>query len=156
MRLKLLVKQGHPEGISTQFLEIEGEHCLIGRKDSDVILKETHCSRHHVLIYLSRDGQLSLRDLQSTNGTELNGQRVTQTALRVGDELRIGQASLLVVDWKKTENEAVARPKEVTVVWTKEDTQTLKEAARNWPPLEIELGGPAYSQVYVPGKGSRI
>lgn len=154
MRLKLLVKQGHPEGITTQFLEIEGEHCLLGRKDSDVVLKATHCSRHHVLIYLSRDGELSLRDLQSTNGTELNGRRVTEAALRVGDELRIGQATILIVDWKKTEGVS-PRPKEVTVVWTKEDTQTFKEAAQHWPPPEIELGGPAYSQIYVPGKGSR-
>lgn len=157
MKLKLLVKQATPEGGATQFLEIEGNHCLIGRKDCDVVLSDPNCSRNHALLYLSRAGELQVRDLQSTNGTYLNQHRVGESTLRVGDEIRIGGATLLLVDFKNEVSspppvDPAQRAREVTVVWTKEDTKTLQQAAEKWPSVEtlIERGGPAHSQAARP------
>jgi len=162
MKLKILVKESLADAITSRFLEIEGEHCLIGRKEADVLLAEPHCSRNHALLFLSRGGELQVRDLQSTNGTYLNQHRVTESAVRVGDELRIGSAVLLLVDFKgsaveATELDALKRAKDVTVVWSKEETKTLREATRRESSVEdvVERGGPAHSQAYIPGKGSR-
>lgn len=162
MRFKLLVKQRHPGGISTQFLEVGGEHCLIGRKDADVHLNEPRCSRSHVLIY-TRENELRLRDLQSRNGTVLNGRRIEDATLRVGDEIRIGGATLILVD-VRADTEPVSEPKqpgranEVSIAWTKEDTDTLEEAAGQWPAVDgsLVLDRAEAFAGYIPGKGSRF
>lgn len=63
---------------------------IIGRgSDCHIVLPERQVSRHHVKI--TRDnGQYLLHDLQSKNGTHLNGVQVTGTApLHDGDEIQI-------------------------------------------------------------------
>lgn len=63
---------------------------LIGRRrDCDVVLFDPAVSRHHVRL-LFRDGTWVLRDLDSTNGTILNGERVGRCELRPGDRLVLG------------------------------------------------------------------
>jgi hypothetical protein len=52
-------------------------------------------SRHHAEIY-EQKGAIHVRDLQSTHGTYVNGQRVFDNSLNVGDEIRIG-ASVLIL-----------------------------------------------------------
>ena len=63
---------------------------LIGRgSDCDIVLPERQVSRHHVRITRD-DGQYTLHDLQSKNGTHLNGVQVTDEAtLHDGDEIQI-------------------------------------------------------------------
>ncbi|MDX1614228.1 MAG: FHA domain-containing protein [Candidatus Promineifilaceae bacterium] len=66
------------------------EDFLIGRgADCDIILPERQVSRYHVRI--SHDnGRYVLHDLDSKNGTHLNGVQVTGSApLRDGDEIQI-------------------------------------------------------------------
>jgi len=48
-------------------------------------------SRHHALIGW-QEGQYVLYDQESTNGTYVNGQRITQYTLQNGDQIRIGPA----------------------------------------------------------------
>lgn len=61
---------------------------LVGRKTElcDIILKSGSVSKLHCAI-AKTDGLLFIRDLGSTNGTKVNGQRVTRGALLPGDEL---------------------------------------------------------------------
>jgi pSer/pThr/pTyr-binding forkhead associated (FHA) protein len=40
--------------------------------------------------------ELEVRDLDSTNGTFVNGQRVTQASLKEGDRLGVGRVELVV------------------------------------------------------------
>lgn len=54
-------------------------HCSIGRNpDNDLCLKNIWVSRRHCTIYVRRE-KLLLVDHQSTNGTYLNGSRITGT-----------------------------------------------------------------------------
>lgn len=61
---------------------------LVGRKRGvvDVYVDHPSISKLHCLIART-DGLLFFRDLGSTNGTKVNGQRVTRGALLPGDEL---------------------------------------------------------------------
>lgn len=61
---------------------------VVGRKEGicDVILDRGNVSKLHCLI-IKTDGLLLVRDLGSTNGTLVNGQRVSRGALLPGDEL---------------------------------------------------------------------
>ena len=64
----------------------------IGRDPgNDLVLDSLVVSRRHASLHL-RDGVYWLRDLSSVNGTTVNGQRVTEAALRGGDIIRIGDA----------------------------------------------------------------
>jgi hypothetical protein len=73
------------------------ERLLIGRHYScDVVLGSSNVSRRHARLQF-RDGNWILRDLDSTNGTLVNGVPVGRCALRPGDRVTIG-AHILTVD----------------------------------------------------------
>ncbi|MBI2342880.1 MAG: FHA domain-containing protein [Deltaproteobacteria bacterium] len=62
----------------------------IGRgSDNRITLKEAKVSRQHALIR-KQDGEWFVIDLQSSNGVFLNGARVTEAELQLGDQLQIG------------------------------------------------------------------
>ena len=66
----------------------------IGRSsDCSVVLSDPNVSRRHAEIRHIGEGY-SLIDLGSTNGTEVNGQRVAETALMNGDVISVGQTKL--------------------------------------------------------------
>jgi len=75
---------------------IDGSGITIGRApDNGLVLGDPLASRHHAHLHV-RQGMLVLVDLDSRNGTSVNGQRVTEVALGVGDQIRIGDTRLLV------------------------------------------------------------
>jgi predicted component of type VI protein secretion system len=62
----------------------------IGREGCDITLGDPDVSRRHAEIQIS-NGDISINDLGSTNGTFVNGERIDQPrSLRDGDEVRIG------------------------------------------------------------------
>jgi FHA domain len=72
------------------------EELLLGRHAGcDVVLPDPSVSRRHAWLTF-RDGHWILRDLDSTNGTCVNGERVVRCELEPGDRLRLGSAELLV------------------------------------------------------------
>jgi pSer/pThr/pTyr-binding forkhead associated (FHA) protein len=69
----------------------------IGRAaDNDLVLDSNNVSRHHARIEHS-PGQLRVIDLQSTNGTSVNGSRVSEQAVRPGDQITFGTSTVRVV-----------------------------------------------------------
>jgi pSer/pThr/pTyr-binding forkhead associated (FHA) protein len=70
-------------------VDIEKDLVLVGRdEDCDVRLEHKSISKLHCVI-VKTDGLLLLRDLGSTNGTRVNGQRVRRAALLPNDTLAI-------------------------------------------------------------------
>lgn len=73
----------------------EGESS-IGRRDGmDVQLIDDGISRAHAKIIRDADGSAKLVDLDSTNGTYINGRRIHAEGLREGDRIRVGQSAIL-------------------------------------------------------------
>ncbi|MBQ1092926.1 FHA domain-containing protein [Streptomyces sp. B93] len=76
---------------------LHGGEVRIGRSaDADVPLDDPDVSRLHCAVTLSADGQVTVADLNSTNGTTLDGTRVTTRPVRFtpGALLRIGESTL--------------------------------------------------------------
>ncbi|MFI6264704.1 FHA domain-containing protein [Micromonospora sp. NPDC051006] len=72
---------------------------VIGRAPTvDVVVHDPHLSRRHAEVWLAPDGA-ALRDLDSTNGTWLNDQRISEvTRLADGDVIRLGRTELRFFD----------------------------------------------------------
>ncbi len=70
---------------------IEHDGFIIGSSNegTDYQLPEIGVSRRHVKIFLE-NGELTAEDLNSTNGTILNGRRIKKESLESGDVLKIG------------------------------------------------------------------
>jgi pSer/pThr/pTyr-binding forkhead associated (FHA) protein len=62
---------------------------LVGRRETcDIVLRFPNVSAHHCELIL-RDGYWYVRDLDSRNGTRVNGNRITEKRLDPGDILAI-------------------------------------------------------------------
>lgn len=73
----------------------------IGKKEqNDLIVSDTTVSRKHLVIEYASDTFL-LRDLDSTNGTSLNGTRVKEAFLVPGDRIKLGNTTLEFVAFEE-------------------------------------------------------
>jgi ABC-type multidrug transport system fused ATPase/permease subunit len=72
-----------------------GRAVVIGRRDGDVVLDDELLSRSHVRFVPSLDGDVEVTDLDSTNGTWINGRRI-DGSVRMGprDVITIGSSTL--------------------------------------------------------------
>jgi signal transduction histidine kinase len=74
-----------------------GRRLVIGRRiDADIRINEPTMSGIHAEIVPSHEGSVRIRDLQSLNGTQLNGVRVVESVVQVGDQIQIGRARIVV------------------------------------------------------------
>lgn len=81
-----------------QGLEIEVTDAkVLGRsEEADVLLDDPYASEFHLRLVAQENG-LILHDLGSTNGTYVNGRRVTApTTLRRGDAVQVGKTVMEV------------------------------------------------------------
>jgi Protein of unknown function (DUF3662)/Inner membrane component of T3SS, cytoplasmic domain len=77
---------------------LEGRSVTLGRsRDCDVVIDDRNVSRRHAELVRNGDGFV-LRDLDSTNGCAVNGQRVRESAVRPGDTLTLGTVTLALVE----------------------------------------------------------
>ena len=72
-----------------------GRTVTVGRAPTNsIVVKDERCSRYHAEVF-STQGQWTLRDLDSRNGTLLNGQKVTgDVTLAEGDVIRIANCQM--------------------------------------------------------------
>lgn len=92
--LRLVIVAGDKTG---QELPLSGDTVTIGRSsDSSLVIKDDYTSTHHARLEI-RGGTWVLRDLDSTNGTLLAGERVTSpTPIPLNTPITIGTTSFEV------------------------------------------------------------
>ena len=88
----LLVVRG--VNVGTHYLIREAKQRLGRDSHCEVHLEDSEASRTHAEIEFV-DGEYVLRDLGSSNGTFVNGNRVTEHTLRIGDRVQIGKRLML-------------------------------------------------------------
>jgi hypothetical protein len=91
-----------PPGISPPLvLALDWDHddgeLVVGRdpESCDVVFEHPTVSRRHAQLH-HRDGNWVLQDLDSTNGTTINGKRVTRCRLAPGDRVALGRQAVVV------------------------------------------------------------
>lgn len=101
--VRALRAKGRPslaEGVTWKLVAIENgkggrahpirkSHVTIGRGRCDIRLRDPEVSREHCVIEVY-GGTALIKDLQSANGTLLNGQLIREHVVKDGDQIRIG------------------------------------------------------------------
>ena len=94
-KLRLKVVDGNAAGT---LIEVEDE-LVIGREADGhgALASDVEISRRHARIASEADGSFVIEDLESTNGTYVNGRRLEGTAtLETGDRIELGASALVV------------------------------------------------------------
>jgi len=82
------------EGMTGRSHELTVDKTTIGRVDDNTFpIVEPSVSSHHCEILL-RGTDVVVRDLNSTNGTFINGEKISEAPLKPGQVLRLGQIEL--------------------------------------------------------------
>ncbi len=102
---KVSIKAGPDSG---RVYEV-AQAAILGRLDTnDIPVKDGKASREHAKIYKQGE-QYAIVDLNSSNGTFVNGEKITKRILKSGDEIEIGTVRLLFELPEPQEKKAPAR-----------------------------------------------
>ncbi len=99
---------------------------LFGRSETcDYRLPVQQVSREHCELVFE-DDKLVLRDLNSSNGTYVNGKRVGETELKAGDQIIVGPAAFIVqIDGEPAEPQPVQIPAETQAKGEEPDAEDM-------------------------------
>src|SRR5437867_11667456 len=82
------------EGLTGRTYELKVDRTTVGRvEDNSFQIPEASVSSHHAEILL-RGNDVVIKDLNSTNGTFINGEKITESVLKPGQTLKFGQVEL--------------------------------------------------------------
>ena len=87
------------------------DEIVVGREKADVEIEDSAVSRQHAS-FRDADGAVEVTDLDSTNGTFVNGDRITGSKkLEHGDFVTLGSSTLEIRgDWRSAETQAIIVP----------------------------------------------
>jgi transcriptional regulator with GAF, ATPase, and Fis domain len=90
--IQVVVMSGNSKGTSRRI----GDRLRIGKAaDNDLVLADDTVSRHHCELTRAADG-VHVRDLGSTNGTKVQGARVSEAVVQPGAVLKVGEIDIAV------------------------------------------------------------
>ena len=88
-----------PKDAGLTFRILPGSIKTMGRaKRSDFIVENFLLSRAHCRFTLSSANELQVEDLDSTNGTFVNGRKVKRAMLANGDRVKVGRIEFAVAN----------------------------------------------------------
>jgi pSer/pThr/pTyr-binding forkhead associated (FHA) protein len=130
-----MVAQLIPEN-GGQPITIDQDVMVVGRQDEgcDITIEHKSVSKMHCVI-VRTDGLLFVRDLLSTNGTRVNGQRVTRAALLPGDVLAVAHAKFRVHLGPSPANSVLAAPNATQAMVSVNLPKLLSRSAEESPML---------------------
>jgi two-component system cell cycle sensor histidine kinase/response regulator CckA len=88
---------------------INGQITLGRSEQADVQMDDTLVSRMHSRIFRHPNGSYVIEDLESSNGTQVNGMGITRQVLNYGDRIQIGSSLLLFAHHDPMEEQVAQR-----------------------------------------------
>ncbi len=127
--------------------QLAGESKTLGREQgNDIVVENLLVSSYHARIDPAGKDYI-LTDLQSKNGTFVNGERITSTKLKNGDQILIGKHLLLFsVDLDEMED----------VRQFSEETMFIQIAQGQAEPSAIEPEAKPFASAAIPGERSAV
>jgi predicted Zn finger-like uncharacterized protein len=92
-KYSLACLQGKASG---QIFQIHKVKTVLGRADSDIVLDDPESSRQHATLEIL-GSRVVVTDLNSTNGTFIQGERIQNAELENHNEFRIGEHVLMLI-----------------------------------------------------------
>jgi len=130
----LLVIQGPEQGRRYE-LSVEPMHVGRGGQNELRIL-DTEASRRHALITF-QEGEWTIADLNSSNGTYVNGQAVQSAPIRQGDQIQIGRTILLFTGDSQSREISAVEKINLVARAAGEDQSRIVGQARSTGPDEL-------------------
>ena len=105
----LTITSGEGKGLAVR---VEGERVLVGSgPENRIIVHDDAVDPIHALFEITDDGDVEVQDLRTKTGTLVNGERIGgTTALKDGDEIRIGATVLTATLKDPADSDAVDDP----------------------------------------------
>jgi predicted component of type VI protein secretion system len=139
MKAELIPENGDPPIPVVKDLTLVGRH-----EDCDVVIENPGLSKRHCVL-VKTDGLLVIRDLATTNGTKVKGQRVRWAALLPDDRISLGGYKLRVY----LGSDEIPSPSEQ---WAARRGAPGSPGAAVAPPLKTST--PAVGMEWAPGERS--
>ncbi|MGH9324957.1 MAG: FHA domain-containing protein [Vicinamibacteria bacterium] len=92
-KYSLAVLQGKASG---QIFQIQKVKTVLGRADCDIVLDDPECSRQHASLEIL-GSRVVVNDLNSTNGTFVQGARIQSMEIENHNEFRVGEHVLMLI-----------------------------------------------------------
>ncbi len=129
-------------GMTGRTQELKVDKTTIGRvEDNTFQIAEPSVSSHHCEVLL-RGSEVVVRDLNSTNGTYINGEKVTEKAIMPGQILRLGQIELRL----ETDVPAAATKKHLDQTLVMQRGVSLNELEQGSRPGGFDTKGSGFSK----------
>ncbi|KZY41770.1 MULTISPECIES: FHA domain-containing protein [unclassified Oleiphilus] len=123
---------------------------VIGRDPScDITLPLEHLSRKHVALEV-KSGQLYMEDLDSSNGTFLNGRQVKQSAVKNGDKIKLDVLTFEVNGPAHDPNKTIIRSASDSTPPSTEKTSSSRLSTKIEQPEKKPVKKPAPKQTAKP------
>lgn len=133
----LLIIRSSNEGL-TEYNVLPGKNKIGREADNELVLDDNTTSSHHAeILYDQIEHTVSIRDLESTNGTFVNGRRITQLqSLYHDDQIRVGKYLLSIINSKTQDIHVNA----YRLAPTKVTGQLISDSIQQYGVLLYEIG----------------
>lgn len=91
LKVYLFAIEGEDKG---KIFEVKSPSAVIGRKFGDILIQDEMVSKKHFQIDILAEDIFYIKDLASTNGTYVNGKKISYQKLEEGDLIKIGRTTL--------------------------------------------------------------
>ena len=137
-------------GMTGRTQELKVDKTTIGRVDDNIFqIAEASVSSHHCEVLL-RGKEVVVRDLNSTNGTYINGEKITESVMKPGQILRLGQIEMRL----ETDTPAASGKKQIDQTMVMQRGVSLNELEQGSRTAGFDTKGSGFSKKT--DKGSRI
>jgi len=122
------------QGMTGRTHELKVDKTTIGRVEDNLFqIAEPSVSSHHCEVLL-RGNEVVIKDLNSTNGTFIDDEKITESVLKPGHTLRLGQIELRLED-------GAAAPASAPAAAPSKKPETATRGTRGVSLSELESGG---------------
>ena len=130
------------DGVVIKEVQLTKDRTTLGRRPyNDIVIDNLAVSGEHAVLEMS-DGAVYLEDLNSTNGTYVNGKTIRKQMLHNGDSVEVGKYQIKFVDegvadgFEKTR---IFKPGSGAMSPVAAPTATLSSGSAPWPAAEPVL-----------------